>query len=102
MLRVRFRLRTLLIAVAVVAFGVAAVRWMHSMDAIATEYQRRALWHRMKVADDHALMLRSPDDPPSGALLERRKAYRSAMAEKWNRAALFPWLAVEPDPPPPE
>jgi hypothetical protein len=100
--RPRFSLRWLMVAVAVVALGVAAVRWMRSMDALSADYQRRALSHRIKAADDYSLILRSPDDPRARARLERRKAYRSAMAEKWNRAALFPWLPVAPDPPPPD
>jgi hypothetical protein len=90
-----------MLAVALVALGVAAARWMLSMEALSDECQRRALAHRAKAVDDYSLMLRSPDDPRAAARLGRRLAYREAMAQKWNRAALFPWLAVEPDPPPP-
>jgi hypothetical protein len=97
----RFTVRRLMVAVAIVALGVAAVRLTLSMAALSDDYQRRALSHRIKVADDVFLMLRSPDDPRAGAWLQRRKAYRGAMAEKWNRAALFPWLPVAPDPPEP-
>jgi hypothetical protein len=99
--RLRFTMRRMMAAVAVVALGLAVVRWKRSMDALSANYQHRALSHRVKVADDHFLMLRSPDDSREDKWLDRRKAYRSAMAEKWNRAALFPWLPVEPDPPPP-
>jgi hypothetical protein len=102
MSRSRFTLKRMMVAVAVVALAIAAVRWERSMEAVSAEYSRRALAHRAKVADDHLAMLRSPSDPRAAGLFERRKAYRGAMAEKWNRAALYPWAPVAPDPPEPE
>ena len=99
--RFRFTLRRMMVAVAIVALGIAAVRWRRAMDDLAADYLHRALLHHIKVADDHAEMLRSPADPRAGELLERRKAYRRAMADKWNRAALSPWRPVPPDLPVP-
>jgi hypothetical protein len=102
MSRSRYTLKRMMVAVAVVALAIAAVRWERSMEALSAEYSRHALAHRAKVADDHLAMLRPSSDPRAAELFERREAYRRAMAEKWNRAALFPWLPVEPDPPRPK
>ena len=33
---------------------------------------------------------------------QRRADYHAAMRRKYERAAMYPWLAVEPDPPEPE
>jgi hypothetical protein len=35
------------------------------------------------------------------AWLERRISYNAAMARKYRHAARYPWLPIEPDPPPP-
>jgi hypothetical protein len=32
----------------------------------------------------------------------RKAAYHAAMLRKWKRAADYPWLPVEPDPPEPQ
>ena len=100
--RVRITVRRMMVAVAIVALGLAVVRWMRSMDALSANYHHRALSHYVKLSNDHFLMLQLPDDPRDDKWLDRRKTYRRAMAEKWNRAALFPWLPIEPDPPEPE
>ena len=36
------------------------------------------------------------------ARMERQTAYYESMARKYERAARYPWLPVEPDPPMPE
>jgi hypothetical protein len=41
-------------------------------------------------------------DRPTVARLTRITAYHTAMARKYGRAARYPWLAVEADPPEPE
>jgi hypothetical protein len=100
--RFLFTLKRMMVAVAVVALAIAAVRWERSMEALSADYSQHALAHRAKVADDHFAMLRTSSDPRAAELFERRKAYRRAMAEKWNRAALYPWVPVAPDPPEPK
>jgi hypothetical protein len=36
------------------------------------------------------------------AIWQRRADYHTAMRRKYERAAMYPWLAVESDPPEPE
>jgi hypothetical protein len=100
--RVRFTIRRLMIAVAVVAVMIRADemrrRWT-TFSAKGAEYRQRAgfLWSKA-----NALATISPDDldqPPR--ILELSEYYRD-LAEKYERAAARPWLTVAPDPPEPE
>ena len=87
----RFRLRTLLVAVAVAAV-VSGVEVMRRRRAC---YQGRA--------SDHAFAA-IPYTP--GYLGDRpdqaKAAFHEAMRVKYERAARCPWLPVPPDPPAPD
>ena len=101
--RVRFTVRRMMVAVAVVA--VAAL-------IQGGEFLRRRSHDYAARADNYAveLTLGGAEEPwpPITAeeiISEQRKAerlrYYSAMEQKYRHAARRPWLPVEPDPPPP-
>ena len=52
---------------------------------LATQAKDQAAWHTVRVAEATA-----------------RVPYHTRMKRKWERAARYPWLPVEPDPAPPE
>ncbi len=86
----RMTTRRWMIAVAVVAVGCAAV--LHSL-----EDRRRERFAR--IADQHIAVFLVPAQVPDR---ERRSVKRldwhRKMADKYLRAARYPWLPVEPDP----
>jgi hypothetical protein len=91
----RFRLRTLLIAVAVMAGALVG-----SMEAMRTLQRRREalnLWARYYAgaANTCRAWLAEP---------ERSRAvdYCDRLRLKYEHAAARPWLPVAPDPPPPD
>lgn len=89
--RVRFTVRRMMVAVAIVA------GWR---DARRMEYGFRAL--------DHAVRERAFATGSSGcftlacAINPRKAAYHADLARKYEWAAEYPWLPVPPDPPEPE
>jgi len=87
--RVRFTIRRMMVAVAVVAIVFAWSAWMGRRAA-----RFRSLWaeHINKVG-----MISSPKPWPH----EVQGIYHLKMGEKYRVAALRPWLPVEPDPPEP-
>ena len=94
----RFRLRTLLVAVAVVAVVLGFVCWKREMERRAYVYQRRAFYHLVRGFDGVRDWIRARRSPE----VHRRVVYHDALAKKWHRAWRYPWLPVEPDPPEPE
>jgi hypothetical protein len=86
----RFRLRTLMIVVAIVGivFGLA---------------RRSAVYHQQA---ERQLQILEMEDFPSGPndplhfnlFIE----YHVRLMDKYNRAARYPWFPVPPDPPPPQ
>lgn len=107
----RFRLRTLLIAVAVVsaAAGMMALRRRSGRLAeVAATY--RAAWQQHRDARDRGIPIFVMDDAgvpaPTRRLTDREAdrwiEYYDARASRYERAARYPWLPVEPGPPPPE
>jgi hypothetical protein len=110
----RFRLRTLLVAVAVAAVAMGAMLMLQRAAAYRRLAERHAERERMH-RDSAALATAEAEDlaergSADGAALWRErvddnaaKAARSAeLSRKYLHAAAHPWLAVEPDPPPPE
>jgi hypothetical protein len=96
----RFRVRALMIAVAVVGFGLAVTR----MQKLSAEYARQADGHaflagvyRVRV---HVPLLDVCSFPP--ARRQKLASREDALAAKYRRAARYPWLPVEPDPQEPE
>jgi hypothetical protein len=88
----RFRLRSLLILVALVAIGLGGMRWTSRR---ASEFGRLALDYR-----DSAKM-----SEVAFATGNRRlgpiAVYQRKLQRKYEYAAAYPWLPVAPDPPPP-
>jgi hypothetical protein len=107
----RFRLRTLMIAVVVVAIltaGAALMRRSAAFRRLAAHHETRmASW--MSIHAENANWAIDTANPARAsqarwAVEEAWRAieYHGSMRDKYERAARFPWLAVEPDPPEPE
>jgi hypothetical protein len=104
LLRMRFTVRRLMVAVAIVAMLlIGVVLWRRS-----EEYRRQAeshdllLWSELPVAVDEAA---SPGRLGGGLTVRgllRRAKYHHDMGRKYWGAAAYPWLTVAPDPPEPE
>lgn len=91
-------------------------RWMIAVGLVALTVTSVRLWERSlayrRQADHHAWLVASRDyvvidmggmyDSKVGRLSKRGIAYHAAMARKYRRAARYPWLPVEPDPPEPK
>jgi hypothetical protein len=83
--RLRFTVRRLMLVVALAACSV----WGYRMWRVSREYARVER-HRTHY----------PIGYPSADAAEKA-AYDAALARKYQRAARYPWLPVEPDPPQP-
>jgi hypothetical protein len=107
--------RRWMIAVAVVALSMGGIvefvrlkRRSDDLTVRAQDHARRASFYHLYTpgVDEH---LRATLEPQERSAVEDRKtrllgviAYHEAMARKYDRAARYPWLPVEPDPPEPE
>ena len=91
--RVRFTVRRMMIAVAVVALAIGMVARSRQMSKIADRHAAQIL--------EHSQMMPLPNGA-FAALLDNRGEWHQAMVAKYRRVARFPWLPVEPDPPEPE
>ena len=95
----RFRTRTLMVAVAVVAVLLGAGVKL-----------RRRREHFAAMADTHEAMTHAGGSVFGGpeererawAWFDKRYEFDKAMAEKYRRAARYPFLPVPPDPPEPK
>ena len=107
----RYRLRTLLIAVAVAALGMGTIVG-RSAGRAGESYFRQAAHHR-KLSNDARLYAMSidrrylhwgPSEPERAemAAYERRGDYHAALQAKYERVARYPWLPIDPDPPSPD
>lgn len=100
-----------MIAVALLAIGMGVRAWVERWPRIALEREVNAFIHElgeplakhgsdMPAAQSHLWL------PPEDRLYQppnpRQAVYHAAMKRKWLRAARYPWLPVEPDPPSPE
>jgi hypothetical protein len=104
----RYRLRTLLIAVAVAALGMGTIV---GLARRRESYLRQAAQHR-KLSSDARLYAMSidrrylhwgPSEPERAEMVayERRGDDHAALQAKCERAARYPWLPVDPDRPEP-
>jgi hypothetical protein len=89
--RVRFTVRRMMVAVAVVAVATFAFRLLWLSEA----YRRRAQEYSWSV---FGAMEYSPHDAQGTARRERLINHYRSLAEKYAHAANRPWLPVEPDP----
>jgi hypothetical protein len=117
-LRVRFTIRRLMIAVALVAVSIAAWKEYHRCMRLQLEYRIRAEIFDLRAGLERTkrehpnlryeiacrLSLPTPpkpEPPLSQADYDARMRYYTSMQAKYERAARFPWWPVAPDPPEP-
>lgn len=100
----RFRLRTLMLAVAIVAVALAAdvCYRRHAAFGLRAEQCRRGASAAYMSEQAARLRNRFDHDPRTTAAFFQRAEYYEALGAKYQRAARYPWLPVAPDPPPPE
>jgi hypothetical protein len=117
---VRFRLRTLLVVVALFGVGVGAFFEVRRLRRLSVEYGQRAALHlraeRIQASEvargmtSAAEMSRRLRAPTFGMgrligpqLLARRlEAYHADLVRKYLRATRRPWETIDPDPPSPD
>jgi hypothetical protein len=123
--RVRFTVRWIMVAVAVVAVGLGVraqlarwhqLKWSYEIRAlrlgrsVAYFRARGDMSHEDWVAHCQAVDKRNRSGPPSWgwaepygeepAVARRHADYLELLRKKYQRAARQPWWSVEPDPPP--
>ena len=103
--RVRFTVRRLMAAVAILALSLWAILWVVEMRTRSIAYERRALEFGLMTARMGSGLVTSDgrwvskyDDENDW----RHDAWACMLAAKYWRLSDYPWLPVEPDPPPPE
>jgi hypothetical protein len=64
--------------------GAAKPDAIESWAELACQAREQALWHAKLVSSS-----------------KQAAEYHARMRQKWNRLSAYPWLSVEPDPPPP-
>ena len=102
--RFRFTIRWMMVAVAIVAVALG----MKVLNDRASGYRSRASDHRLE-AEFHNKPSHMEMMKVDGTLLDLveppnlpRVEFHNRMSRKYARAARYPWLPVEPDPPGPE
>jgi hypothetical protein len=95
--RVRFTMRRMMVAVAVVAMLLCTGMQVSRMSYRAYIYRLKFSLNRRN-ADGYARQADRYGDPRSAA----RAVHSRILAEKYERAARYPWLPIEPDPPLPK
>jgi hypothetical protein len=85
----RFTVRQLMVAVAFASVLLGIER--------GTRYERLLAYHRSRI-----LFVVDCSPEIITPIMLSRSAYHTAMAEKYKRAALHPWVPVAPDPPEPK
>jgi hypothetical protein len=97
----RMTTRRWMVAVAVIAVGCAVLASLIEMRRAFLIEMRRERFAR--IADRHLSVFLTPAQvrDPERCSAERLD-WHSKMADKYMRAARYPWLPVEPDPPNPK
>lgn len=119
--KLRFGLRTIMVAIALIALQMAALmKWQERFSR--DSYSATASYHKSmaQLSRDHSLSLASSEylvDDPSDTAPQRESrkyaralakaaseeaAYHDSLRQKYEQAARFPLHPVEPDPPPPK
>jgi hypothetical protein len=94
----RFTLRRLMLAVVIAAVVLATGAW----GLKSVSYQRRAAYHRDQLRFRADLpYFNDQQYSRDFKVYIQRRGWHEAMADKYERAARYPWLCVEPDPPEP-
>jgi hypothetical protein len=104
----RYRLHTFLIAVAVPALDMGTIvglaRRRESCRRQAAQHRKLSNDARLyAMSIDRRYLLWGPSEPERAemATYERRGDYHAALQAKYERAARYPWLPVNPDRPEP-
>jgi hypothetical protein len=100
-MRIRFKVHLLMVAVAIVAFAMAGatlVRRSNRFRALAKD-QAEAEVMSLAYADDERGEGGAPQRVARG---EQMADCHRKLRIKYQRAARYPWLPVEPDPPEPD
>src|SRR5262245_48929852 len=100
-MRIRFTVRRLMALVAIAGLALAvAIMVKRSTEFLAlAEEQAEAEQTSLAYADDAG---GEGGDPQRVARGEQMAAYHRKLRMKYERAAWYPWMQVEPDPPIPE
>jgi hypothetical protein len=102
--RPRFTVRRLMISVAILAIGFGAIKWVAEMRARSSACHRRAGEFERRTLRRGSFVWKGGNkwvdrfDNENDCL---RDDWARWMAAKYERLSYFPWLAAEPDPPPP-
>jgi hypothetical protein len=91
----RFRVRTLMVAVAVAALVLGGLE----LRGRKARFRAQAAYHSRRWS---GLSLVKPTPPARTRSRERHAVYHDEMRRKYDWAARSPWLPVAPDPPGPE
>jgi hypothetical protein len=107
----RFRLRTMMILVAVVGviagIGIVGERRRARFSELADQHRLQVV-NVLEGPTDYDGEFRGDPDVlnlemrPVTGVVRLRDLWHMAMARKYRRATRYPWLPVEPDPPEPE
>jgi hypothetical protein len=103
--RLRFTVRRLMIAVAIVALLMGGSLWIVQMRTRSASYRQRAFEFAVMTARSGSGILTKDGRWVSRYDNENdwlRDAWACKLAEKYWGLSHYPWLPVEPDPPPPE
>jgi hypothetical protein len=97
----RFTVRRLMIAVAIIGLALALAVMLKRSGEFRALAEKQAYYEAgsLAYADDAR---GEGGDPQRVARGEQMAAYHRALKAKYERAARYPWLPVEPDPPEPE
>ena len=103
--RPRFSVRRLMVAVAILAVSFKGVSWVVVMRIRSAEYRRRAFEFGLMTSRNggdvparDGRWVNKYDDENDWLL----DAWACKLAGKYWRLSDYPWLLVEPDPPPPK
>ena len=102
----RLTIRQMMILVVAVAVSMAAgdhgLRVYDRLHRRSEIYHQRARWHAIGANPEWYVSSSSPRWREYFHAHSERVAWNRRMVQKYERAAAFPWLAVEPDTPAPE
>jgi hypothetical protein len=97
--RFRFTLRWMMVGVAITALAIIVGRWGAEMIRISRGHERWAMRHG--IVERYAVEA-AAKEAAHRPELTAKAAHHASMRQKYERAARYPWLAVEPDPPGPD
>jgi hypothetical protein len=114
--RFRFTVRRMMVAVAFAGLVLAPAAWGIRLLGYAEGFRRQSArmqarerrdfmacrYWRDAAETNRALGVAAEKERANAAHFERLAGYCGSLSRKYERAARYPWLPVEPDPPEPE